>query len=296
MHPELESLLSIALKDGILNEKEREILIKKAKKLGVDLDEFEMELEGVLSSPSSQKETSGQGPTDDPFLNQEIKPAKKKGIFGFLTRSYSLEDAYLKGLKKLSKFGDELNSSVQSSILKKYLHEGMTEKELEIAVIDAFNDVFGKFSATQGYNSAVEILKGKPFVNPYKKESELTKYIKEGMTYEEINTATETAYQKYFSRYGKSDALKLAIPYIKGLGPIDSSLDFVQSNNDKVTKNEMLLMSYFTDNMNIQEIEDACRSAYLNQFGKKGFLGLGVREMTNPDLSIADIFTSDEKE
>ena len=294
MHPELKNLLSIALKDGILNEKEKEILINKAKKIGVDIDEFEMELEGTLSSINSGIQSADHGAADNSMSNQEIKPTKKKGIIGFLTRSYSVEDAYLKGLKKLSKFGDELNSSVPSSILKKYLHDGMTDKELEIAVIDAFNDVFGKFSATQAYNTALELLKSKPFVNPYKKENELTKYIKEGMTFEEISTATETAYQKYFSRYGKSDALKLAVPYIKGLGPIDSSLEFVQNNSEKVTKNEMLLMAYFTDNMSIVEIENACRSAYLNQFGKKGFLGLGVREMTNPGLSIADVFASSE--
>jgi hypothetical protein len=236
------------------------------------------------------KQSSDQGSTNDTLSNQDIKPVKKKGIFGFFTRSYSLEDAYLKGLKKLSKFGEELNPSVQSSTLKKYLHEGMTEKELEIAVIDAFNDFFGKFSSAQAYNLAIELLKGRPFVNPFKKENELLKFLKEGMTYEEISTAVETAYQKYFSRYGKKDALQLAIPYIKGLGPIDSSLDFVQSSEEKVAKNEMFLMSYFTENMSIQEIEDACRSAYLNQFGKKGFLGLGVREMTNPNFSMADLF------
>lgn len=49
MHPELENLLAIALKDGSLSDKEREILFRKAEKLDVDMDEFEMELEGRLS-------------------------------------------------------------------------------------------------------------------------------------------------------------------------------------------------------------------------------------------------------
>ena len=44
MHPELENLINIALIDNIFTDKEKEILYKKAKKLGVDMDEFEMEM------------------------------------------------------------------------------------------------------------------------------------------------------------------------------------------------------------------------------------------------------------
>ena len=60
MHKELEKLLNIALKDNVLNEKEREILFRKAKQLNVDLDEFEMELEGVLSELGTQNEKLGE--------------------------------------------------------------------------------------------------------------------------------------------------------------------------------------------------------------------------------------------
>ncbi len=45
MHPDLEKFVDMALDDGILTDKEREILFRKAEKLGEDLDEFEMELE-----------------------------------------------------------------------------------------------------------------------------------------------------------------------------------------------------------------------------------------------------------
>lgn len=57
MHADLEKLLNIALEDGIFSEKEREILFRKAEKLGVDIDEFEMELEGRLSKikPNNQQ-------------------------------------------------------------------------------------------------------------------------------------------------------------------------------------------------------------------------------------------------
>ena len=48
MNPELEKLIDFALADGVLTEKEKEILYKKANELKVDIDEFEMVLNGKL--------------------------------------------------------------------------------------------------------------------------------------------------------------------------------------------------------------------------------------------------------
>ena len=45
---ELETLIDAALADGVLTEKEKQILFKKAQAMGVDLDEFEMVLEARL--------------------------------------------------------------------------------------------------------------------------------------------------------------------------------------------------------------------------------------------------------
>ena len=41
----LEELIRFAMQDGVVNEKERAILIKKAESLGIDPDEFEMVLD-----------------------------------------------------------------------------------------------------------------------------------------------------------------------------------------------------------------------------------------------------------
>lgn len=46
--PELEQLIQYALADGILTDKERAVLMKKAEAAGADLDEFEMILEAKL--------------------------------------------------------------------------------------------------------------------------------------------------------------------------------------------------------------------------------------------------------
>jgi rubrerythrin len=54
-NPQLEKLISIALKDGVITDKERQILIKKAVEFGVDPDEFEMEIESRIPEKSTDK-------------------------------------------------------------------------------------------------------------------------------------------------------------------------------------------------------------------------------------------------
>ena len=58
MNPELEQLIDLALADGNLTDKKREILNRKAKELNVDQDEFEMVLEGKIFL--KQKELQAQ--------------------------------------------------------------------------------------------------------------------------------------------------------------------------------------------------------------------------------------------
>ena len=46
--PKIEKLIDLALADGELTEKEKQILFKKAEAEGIDLDEFEMVLDARL--------------------------------------------------------------------------------------------------------------------------------------------------------------------------------------------------------------------------------------------------------
>lgn len=63
MHPEIEKLIDIALADGQITEKERNVILKKATELGVDADEVDMVLDGKLhqlvSNRPKQKEKLG---------------------------------------------------------------------------------------------------------------------------------------------------------------------------------------------------------------------------------------------
>lgn len=53
MHPEIDKLIEMALTDGQVTEKEREIILRKAEKLGLDVDEVEMALEVRVVSSNS---------------------------------------------------------------------------------------------------------------------------------------------------------------------------------------------------------------------------------------------------
>jgi hypothetical protein len=62
MNPEIEKLIDLALADGQITEKERNVILKKAAELGVDADEVEMTLDGRLhqiqanqTKPSKEK-------------------------------------------------------------------------------------------------------------------------------------------------------------------------------------------------------------------------------------------------
>lgn len=67
----LEALITAALADGVLTDKEKEVLFKKAEAMGIDHDEFELVLDGRLAK--RKKEMEAQAP-------QAAKPAQKKGV------------------------------------------------------------------------------------------------------------------------------------------------------------------------------------------------------------------------
>jgi hypothetical protein len=55
MNPEIEKLIDLALADGQITEKERNVILKKAAELGVNADEVEMTLDGRLHQLEASK-------------------------------------------------------------------------------------------------------------------------------------------------------------------------------------------------------------------------------------------------
>ena len=71
MHPEIEKLIDLALADGQITEKERNVILKKAAELGVDADEVEMTLDGRLH----QMQATQSKPTKEKVGNIKTCPA-----------------------------------------------------------------------------------------------------------------------------------------------------------------------------------------------------------------------------
>ncbi len=85
----MDSLILQALDDGILTEKEREILMKKAKLYHLDIDEFELHLEEHLGKSDKyiaekrQDEEIGGIMSDAKMKNEEVLNARKERQLSF---------------------------------------------------------------------------------------------------------------------------------------------------------------------------------------------------------------------
>ena len=76
MNDQLEKLIDLALADGILTEKERQVLHRKATELGVDQDEFEMVLEAKLHLANK---AAVPPPPPKPIVTPENPKSNKEG-------------------------------------------------------------------------------------------------------------------------------------------------------------------------------------------------------------------------
>ena len=84
--PELEQLINYALEDGVLTDKERSVLMRKAQEAGADLDEFEMILDAKLHEV--QKAAAAVAPKSNSNKHGEVRkcPACGAMVSAFSTR------------------------------------------------------------------------------------------------------------------------------------------------------------------------------------------------------------------
>lgn len=85
----LEKLIEMALMDGELTEKEKQVLFKKAEATGVDLDEFEMVLEAKLFEKQQSMQQTTQttaAPKSDKFGEVKKCPACGSMVQSFQTK------------------------------------------------------------------------------------------------------------------------------------------------------------------------------------------------------------------
>lgn len=86
---QLEQLIDAALADGVLTEKEKQILFRKAQSMGIDLDEFEMVLDARLfnlQKVQKQQTLASSAPKSDKYGDVKKCPACGALIESFTTR------------------------------------------------------------------------------------------------------------------------------------------------------------------------------------------------------------------
>ena len=82
---QIEALISAALADGMLTEKEKQVLFKKAQSQGIDLDEFEMVLDARLVE--LEKAEKAKAAASAPKSNK-VGDVKKCPSCGAIVQSY----------------------------------------------------------------------------------------------------------------------------------------------------------------------------------------------------------------
>lgn len=90
MHPEIEKLIEIALADGQITEKERNVILKKATELGVDADEVEM----VINAKKHLKEKDTFGSQIKcPSCGKRISGLAKTCSCGYVFNTGSIQES-----------------------------------------------------------------------------------------------------------------------------------------------------------------------------------------------------------
>lgn len=87
----LENLIEMALMDGELTEKEKQVLFKNAEKMGVDLDEFEMVLEAKLFDKQKSIEQEKPKTTEAAPKSDKFGDVKKCPACGSMVQSFQIK-------------------------------------------------------------------------------------------------------------------------------------------------------------------------------------------------------------
>lgn len=88
---QIENLINAALADGVLTEKEKQILFKKAESMGIDLDEFEMVLSSKLYEKQKAVEEERKKKSDAAPKSNKMGDVRKCPACGAIVSSYQVK-------------------------------------------------------------------------------------------------------------------------------------------------------------------------------------------------------------
>lgn len=176
---QLEKLIEMALMDGELTEKEKQILFKKAEAEGIDLDEFEMVLNARLYEKKQILQQSNQNSTKP--KSDKFGVVKKCPSCGANVQSYSTicdECGYeFSGVKanetieNLSKKLEEIRYRIQEKPYKNFLTQNIEKEQREKEITDLQKDLIKNFAIP---NTREDILDLLHFISPKLKKGIFT--------------------------------------------------------------------------------------------------------------------------
>jgi len=94
----LEKLIEMSLLDGVLTEKEKSVLFKKAEAEGIDLDEFEIYLDARLYEKTTPPKDPPPKPLTEEELNQLVDSTIANGILSDSDRQMLMQKAEQTGI------------------------------------------------------------------------------------------------------------------------------------------------------------------------------------------------------
>ncbi len=108
---QIESLINLALADGELSEKEKQILFKKAEAAGIDLDEFEMVLDAKLFEKQKSDKPVTAAPKSDKLGDIRKCPACGSIVQSFTTKcsDCGTEFRNIEASQNITKFFEKLD-------------------------------------------------------------------------------------------------------------------------------------------------------------------------------------------
>mgnify|MGYP003735452101 CR=1 FL=1 len=133
MNPEIEKLIDMALTDGVLTDKEREIILRKAEKLGEDIDEVEMILEGKMYDAQQGKKQSID--KQEQFITPQ--QSKVSSIHALMEKLQEVDNEITNPSSGKTS-GDRIENTISSTV--KTIFDNVNPVEVGV---DAFKTVFG---------------------------------------------------------------------------------------------------------------------------------------------------------
>ena len=210
MNPEIEKLIDLALADGQVTDKERNVILKKANELGVDADEVEMTLDGRLH----QMQATQTKPTKEKVGNLNTCPSCGSTVNSFQT--------------KCSDCGHEFRNVQTNSSIKDLMIELKKIKKSN------FKEDDGDIDEEEYFKARAEVIRN--FAIPTSKEDliefatkSIAEFKEKEIDYDELNSAWASKAEEAISKlvvFSNNDSSLVSVITL-----LEKNLNFKQKRN-----------------------------------------------------------------